>query len=142
MMSSDLEQAVGAPAAGRWFSSRHSAPAVARRFARDFLSEAGASQRCQQVSELLVSELVTNAVVHARTTARVWIAVADGVARIEVKDDGPGEPKLREPGEDGGWGLWLVDWLAQSWGVIPREEDPEGHAKTVWFTVSVTAQEL
>jgi anti-sigma regulatory factor (Ser/Thr protein kinase) len=136
MMSSELEQVTGVPATGRQFSRSRTAPAVARRFVRDFLADAGASARCQQVGELLVSELVTNALVHARTSTRLWVCVADGVARVEVTDDGPGSPRLRAPGLEGGYGLWLTDTLAQSWGVTHRDDAPD---KTVWFTVPLAA---
>jgi serine/threonine-protein kinase RsbW len=135
-MHSDLGQASGAPTTGRRFGASRRAPAIARRFTRDFLAETGAGQRCQQAGELIVSELVTNAIVHARSTARLWISIADGMARIEVTDDGPGDPVLRDPGPDGGYGLWLTDMLAQSWGVI-RAGDGD---KTVWFTVPVAGR--
>jgi anti-sigma regulatory factor (Ser/Thr protein kinase) len=130
-MSPDLGQATGVPATGWRFSASRRAPAVARQFTRGFLADMGASQWSQQAGELMVSELVTNAVVHAKATARLWISVTDGVARIEVTDDGPGDPVLRDPGPDGGYGLWLTDMLARSWGVI-RHGDP---GKTVWFTI-------
>jgi serine/threonine-protein kinase RsbW len=133
-MSSDLGQVTGAPATGRQFGASRRAPAVARRFTRDFLDEMGAGQWCQQAGELIVSELVTNAIVHAKSTARLWISIAGGVARIEVTDDGPGEPVLRDPGPDGGYGLWLTDTLAQSWGVA-HAIGADGGDKTVWFTV-------
>ncbi|HEX6523069.1 MAG TPA: ATP-binding protein [Streptosporangiaceae bacterium] len=61
--------------------------------------------------------------------------VTGGTARIEVSDDGPGIPQLREPGHDhGGYGLWLVDWLAQAWGISSRDST----GKTVWFTLPVS----
>lgn len=108
---------------------------MARRCARKFLADADADRHCQHVAELLVSELVTNAVVHARTTARMSVSVTGGIARIEVSDDEPGQPVLRELDQDpGGFGLWLVEWLAESWGVIPDES-----GKTVWFTVPLSA---
>jgi anti-sigma regulatory factor (Ser/Thr protein kinase) len=138
MMSSELDQVIGAPATGRQFGRSRTAPAVARRFVRDFLADAGASARCQQAGELLVSELVTNALVHARTSARLWVTVTDGIARVEVTDDGPGQPVLRDPGPDGGYGLWLTDTLARSWGVS-RDDVPGEHGKTVWFTVPLAA---
>ena len=138
-MGSELDQLTGPPATGRRFSSNPTAPALARRFARGFLADAGAGARCQQVAELLVSELVTNALVHAQTTARLWITVIHGVARVEVTDDGPGQPVQRDPGPDGGYGLWLTDTLARSWGVTRPGDTPAKPGKTVWFTVPLTA---
>jgi anti-sigma regulatory factor (Ser/Thr protein kinase) len=103
-----------------------------RRRSRDFLAGTGAGHHCQQVAELLVSELVTNAVTHARTTAGLSVSVTGSTARIEVTDDGPGQPELRDPDPGhGGYGLWLVDWLARSWGV----NTGNGQDKTVWFTL-------
>ena len=134
-MGSELDQVTGAPTTGRSFSRSRTAPAVARRFVRDFLADAGANVRCQQVGELLVSELVTNALVHARTSARLWISLTDGDARVEVTDDGPGQPRMRVPGPDGGYGLWLTDTLARSWGVTHPDGTPGSSGKTVWFTV-------
>jgi anti-sigma regulatory factor (Ser/Thr protein kinase) len=136
MRSPEPDQVTGAPSTGRAFSRSRTAPAVARRFVRGFLGDAGANARCQQVGELLVSELVTNALVHARTSARMWVSVTDGVARVEVTDDGPGHPRLRVPGPDGGYGLWLTDMLATSWGATCHDDAP---GKTVWFTVPLVA---
>lgn len=112
------------------FGPGRGAPALARRFIRDFLMGTGADARCRQVAELLASELVTNAVTHASSTARLSAELDDGSARIAITDDGPGRLRLREPDDGGGYGLWLVDWLARSWGW-----DRTGRGKTVWFTV-------
>jgi anti-sigma regulatory factor (Ser/Thr protein kinase) len=82
---------------------------------------------------LLVSELVTNSVQHAQVAAEDSIVLAvsfsDKTVRVEVRDDGPGfEPPSAPPPEDAdaGWGLFLVEQLADAWGV-------EG--KTVWFEI-------
>lgn len=134
MMSSDLDQATGVRVAGRQLGASRRAPAVARRFTRGLLADVGASAWCQQAGELMASELVTNALVHAHSAVRLWISIADGMARIEVTDDGPGDPVLRDPGEGGGFGLWLTDTLAGSWGVTHAVGDA---GKTVWFTISL-----
>lgn len=81
---------------------------------------------------LLVTELVTNSVRHTeapKITLRV--AVGKGAVLTEVTDEGPGfDPEaLGEAGGDScGWGLFLVERLAQSWGV--RDD---GGSKRVWF---------
>jgi anti-sigma regulatory factor (Ser/Thr protein kinase) len=134
MMNSDLDQATGVRIAGRQLGANRRAPAVARQFTRDFLADFGASAWCQQAGELVASELVTNALVHAHSAARLWISIADGIARIEVTDDGPGDPVLRDPGPEGGFGLWLTDTLAQSWGITHATGDA---SKTVWFTIAL-----
>jgi anti-sigma regulatory factor (Ser/Thr protein kinase) len=133
-MSSGLDQATGVRITGQQLGASRRAPAVARQFTRGFLADLGASEWCQQAGELMASELVTNALVHAHSAARLWISVADGLARIEVTDDGPGEPVLRDPGPAGGYGLWLTDTLAQSWGVTSAAGNL---GKTVWFTISL-----
>jgi anti-sigma regulatory factor (Ser/Thr protein kinase) len=130
MMSAGLEQETGIRITGRQLGASRHAPAAARQFTRGFLADMGASTWCQQAGEL-----VTNALVHAKSAARLWISIADGIARIEVTDDGPGDPVLRDPGPEGGYGLWLTDMLAQSWGVISAAGD---FGKTVWFTISLS----
>lgn len=86
-------------------------------------------------AELLTTEVVTNAVRHAELDPSQEIVVrivADGYVRVEVADPGPPfEAVLRRPGSDSsGWGLFLVNAVATSWGV-----EPEGSGKTVWFEV-------
>ena len=62
------------------------------------------------------------------------MSITSSTARIEVSDDGSGQPVLREPGHDhGGNGLWLVGWLAQAWGTGP--------GVTVWLTLPLTGAE-
>ena len=75
-------------------------------------------------ARLLVSELVTNSVRHGEgaRSAEVGfrVAVAAEVMRIEVSDAGAGfEPSARVAGQDeaSGWGLFLVEQLADRWGV-------------------------
>jgi len=79
---------------------------------------------------LAVSELATNAVLHARTTFEVRLGFGADCVRIEVAD---GDPTIPEPGSPdlldvSGRGLLLVAGIAERWGVEPR---PRG--KTVWF---------
>ena len=74
---------------------------------------------------LLVSELVTNSVMHAdgaEGPIRVQVGVLPHVVRIEVTDGGPGfeaapAPARRREASGGGFGLHLVDRLASRWGV-------------------------
>jgi anti-sigma regulatory factor (Ser/Thr protein kinase) len=83
--------------------------------------------------DLLVTELATNGVKHAQVSSggnRVTLdaRVDPHVLRVEVRDRGEGfEPAPRvERAEPGGWGLLLVEGIAERWGV---ERDPT----TVWF---------
>jgi anti-sigma regulatory factor (Ser/Thr protein kinase) len=85
---------------------------------------------------LLLSELVTNAVRHSGAPAGakvgVRVSVTSGRVRAEVTDPGRGfEPSPRQKGrlEAGGWGLHLVDRLADRWGV------DRGQPVRVWFEI-------
>jgi anti-sigma regulatory factor (Ser/Thr protein kinase) len=85
---------------------------------------------------LLLSEVVTNAVRHsgAPSGAKIGLAVAvtAGRVRAEVTDGGRGfEPTPRDKSqlEAGGWGLHLVDRLADRWGV------DRGRSVRVWFEI-------
>lgn len=73
---------------------------------------------------LLVSELVTNSVRHARSgegdELELEVSVSGGLIHVCVTDHGPGfEASSRTPGDDpgSGWGLFLVEQLADRWGV-------------------------
>lgn len=85
--------------------------------------------------ELLVSEVVTNAVVHgsARDPLRVCVTLDDDAIRVEVANSGAGfvpAPRALEPDEVGGWGLYLVERLARAWGVT------SGERTKVWFELA------
>jgi anti-sigma regulatory factor (Ser/Thr protein kinase) len=88
-------------------------------------------------ASLVVSELVTNAVVHARTPLEVRVLVAGDRVRIEVHDQTAGQPRRRSPTTHatGGRGLRMVEALCHAWGV---ETDADGAGKTVWAEVAVS----
>ena len=80
---------------------------------------------------LVASEIVTNAIVHARTGAHLTFRrVASDEVELAVTDHGAGDPQMRRPGDDqtGGRGLQIVDALSSSWGV--RHDGPD--ETTVW----------
>ena len=81
---------------------------------------------------LLVTELVSNSVRHARSeTVVLKIAVGRSAVLTEVTDEGPGfDPVQAGPSstKDSGWGLFLVERLAHRWGVVQ-----DGDATRVWF---------
>ena len=84
---------------------------------------------------LLVSELVTNSVKHAHVSEEdsVYLDVKMNgpVVRVEVRDSGPGfdRPSTGPPNDrDEGWGLFLVEQLADQWGV-------ERERQAVWFEI-------
>lgn len=90
--------------------------------------------------DLLVTELATNGVKHARTVDGNRITldahVEPGLLRVEVRDGGHGfehERRRADRTEPGGWGLMLVDGLADRWGI---EGEP---STTVWFEIASRA---
>lgn len=105
-------------------------PRAAReRAARELEGWGNAESR--QAVLLLISELVTNAVVHAGSTVRVDLAVQDGgLVLVKVHDESPDQPvgRRQRADEQGGRGLHLVELLASRWGV---QGDSTG--KSVWF---------
>lgn len=80
---------------------------------------------------LVVSELVTNVVRHARTDGVVELWSCPGEVRIEVHDAASAVPQMRASvGPDGGFGLRIVDRVPTAWG-----HRPSRHGKTVWAVV-------
>jgi anti-sigma regulatory factor (Ser/Thr protein kinase) len=85
-----------------------------------------------EILRLLVTELVTNSVRHARAdTVLLRVLIGKSAVRTEVTDAGPGF----DPDEVGslssdrtGWGLFLVERLATRWGVRRN-----GDGTSVWF---------
>lgn len=103
---------------------------VIRRFAVQACAELGLDD-CADTVALLVSEVATNAVLHAYgREVRVRIAVHGGRLRVEVDDSSPEMPVGRgaEDGDQDGRGLALVAALSDLWGVRAQ---PGG--KTFWF---------
>jgi anti-sigma regulatory factor (Ser/Thr protein kinase) len=85
---------------------------------------------------LLVSEVVTNAIVHAQTSLVVTVKVRGQAIRVEVHDDSPSLPVLVQAAshEAGGRGMAILDRLADDWGVYTEPLD----GKTVWFEVGLS----
>lgn len=113
------------------FPAQPASVSAARRFVTETLVEAGMTSVLDD-ARLLVSELVTNAVVHAATDFRVSIHVLAGHLYVEVRDGDPTDLSAqRESGAPAlsGGGLRIVGRLAGSWG--SRVED---HGKVVWFS--------
>lgn len=100
----------------------------ARQFTRDLCIDAGCDELVGDAS-LVVTELVTNAVIHAATPSELRLRYADGVLRIEVADGNSSRPFQRIPtaGDEGGRGLLLVDTLSRAWGC-----DADDTGKIVW----------
>ncbi len=84
----------------------------------------------RDVCLLLVSEAVTNAVLHAGTEVAVTCRTGHGWVRVEVRDWSPVVPMPRDYGSHAGTGrgIKLIDQLSSSWGV-----EQAGDQKVVWF---------
>ena len=104
--------------------------AIARRFVNDTLTRWGWVHRDDDVVQLLVSELVTNALVHARSDVRLDVGHHRDRLRVSVEDRSTRQPAQREQRtwSVDGRGLQLVDALAADWGVTQTRR-----GKSVWF---------
>ncbi|MFF4214295.1 ATP-binding protein [Streptomyces sp. NPDC001796] len=109
-------------------------------YAWGWLPAATADQRAAAEDVLLVvSELVTNACLHAEGPEELWIACDNKVLRIEVSDRGSGQPAPRTPhraGRPGGHGMFIVQRLCLDWGVV---RTPGVAGKTVWAELGAPA---
>lgn len=110
---------------------------AARRFA---LSQLGAvSGDVRDVVAVMVSELATNALLHADTAFVVDVVVDDGVDEIvvAVHDGGDGQPVVQDPDptDTHGRGLRIVASLADRWGTGRSDQEP---GTVVWFAVRRT----
>ncbi|MFF9277551.1 ATP-binding protein [Streptomyces griseosporeus] len=119
---------------------------LARDFARQalyawgWLPAATADQRAAAEDVLLVvSELVTNACLHAEGPQAMEISCDNKVIRVEVSDRGTGQPAPRTPhraGRPGGHGMFIVQRLCLDWGVV---RTPGVAGKTVWAELGAPA---
>jgi len=112
----------------------------ARRFAHEALEQHDLEDLTQAV-ELVVSELATNATVHARTPFSVTMCGDDDAVVVQVRDQSSTLPLPAAPafGEDriarvGGRGLGLVSHFSSDWGVRPGAKSD---GKTVWATFHI-----
>jgi anti-sigma regulatory factor (Ser/Thr protein kinase) len=122
------------PLISRSFKADRTAPRAARHALDELDSHIDPELRDD--IRLLVSEVVTNAVIHAqpKTAGDVALDVwaSEDVVRVVVSDRGPGFVADNPPrsGERSGWGLMMVDRLADRWGV----ELDDG--TEVWFELT------
>lgn len=118
----------------RRFAGQPGSVAAARRFAGEVL--AGLPADTVDDVSVMVSELTTNALLHAATDFDITIDHADGLVRVEVIDSGRGTPTMQWPQTDElhGRGLHIVEELSDDWG-ISRSADHIG--KSVWFSLAL-----
>ena len=108
----------------------------ARDFAMEVLADLAPEDAADDVA-LALSEVVTNAVLHAGTTIQVSVAVGRDLVRVEVADGSPRVPSARDYASTSGTGrgLRLVAALTARWGV-----DVRSAGKAVWFEVYLTPE--
>ena len=121
-------------------AARRTSVAEARHRSLAWLAQHPVAREATQTAVLVVSEFVTNAVVHTGSTViSCTLQLGSGLLRVEVTDQGTGRtsPMLRHAAADdvGGRGLVLVNAVAEAWGAFPAV--PCGW--TVWATMRVTA---
>lgn len=107
----------------------------ARVLVRGNLRSWGVAEECISIVELLTSEAVSNAVLHAAPPVHVMLRHGDPGVRVEVVDSRPELhiPSAPHPDQTGGRGLWLIQMLATRWG-----HRGHGQGKVVWFDVGST----
>lgn len=99
----------------------------ARRFASATLAEWGCDAQFADDVQLVVYELVANALLHTDSAPGLALLLTGSRLRVEVVDESAVAPSKRAGGDDGGWGLRLVESLAVSWGT-----ERDGVGKRVW----------
>lgn len=115
-------------------SSDLDAPSLARRFVADHAGDLPVS--LVRDAELLVSEIVTNAIRHGEPAVSLRLRVDPPGIGVAVHDHGDfslmpaGDTPVPDVGEPGGRGLLIVRTVASEWGIDPSDPQP---GKTVWF---------
>jgi|SRR5579884_1347883 len=110
------------------------APAQVRTWLRERFAEWELPDSLDDL-QVVVSELVTNAVLHARSTVGVEVSAGEGLIEVAVADFDDRPPEVRQPDEErdeGGRGLVLVSALSDEWGVSHR-----ARGKQIWVRVPV-----
>lgn len=111
------------------------APASAREAADEWLAANGVVAEVRQDILLAISELVTNAITHARSAPVLVMTLLPECLRLEVTDNSAQAPRLRPLADaTGGFGLRLVGQVTDRWGWAPT---PGG--KAVWAEFSLVS---
>ena len=124
------------PTASASFEPEPASVGSARRFAVGRL-QAPTVEHLQDDVRTVVSELATNAVLHARTPFTITVQVDDAGVRVSVTDASPARPRSPRHGDVAGTtgrGLRIVAELSADWGVEVRSD-----GKTTWCLLTATA---
>ena len=105
--------------------------------ARDFARRSGCTDHALDLLDdalLLISELVTNSILHGGPPIVLAIVCDGDGLHVRVRDGSRAEPVLADRGDhaESGRGITLVDLLSSTWGVEPVEDD-YGTGKETWF---------
>ena len=129
-----VDEALGARAGDGHYELRveldfsPTAPRVARRRVATWLSDVACSESTKADAVLVVSELVTNAILHGRSAPILTATFDDGRLRLEVEDSNTASPQQRLVTDHrGGYGLHIVAQISDAWGA---RSTPNG--KVVW----------
>jgi anti-sigma regulatory factor (Ser/Thr protein kinase) len=112
------------------FPAQASAPQAARRFVAEALRECEHEEQLVTDAQLVVTELATNAIVHAGSPFVVVMRVEHAAVRLTVRDKSRAQPRVRGTGHrarSGGRGLHVVAALTREWGVEATDD-----GKAVW----------
>jgi anti-sigma regulatory factor (Ser/Thr protein kinase) len=115
-----------------WDAGTH-APGYARALVSSFLVR-NDLQELIPTATLLVSELVTNSVLHAGGRIGLHACWNNPTLRVEVRDRSRAPARLRDQHEEGGRGLQIVDELATNWASEPSRDN----GKVTWFEIKRT----
>jgi anti-sigma regulatory factor (Ser/Thr protein kinase) len=110
--------------------------ARARRFIVDLCKATRMPAELCETAALLVSELVTNAVIHGKTSATIEVHRPPDTLRVSVRDDNPVLPAIGDHPKltaESGRGMQIVSVLADAWGV-----EKLGSGKAIWFELRVS----
>jgi anti-sigma regulatory factor (Ser/Thr protein kinase) len=132
------EELLGRPPLALDLPAHAASPSVARAWLHTIAATTALPAGLVSDATLVLSELVTNAVVHAATDVHVSIELYDDTGiHLEVGDDTSALPQVRvsEPEHIGGVGMRIVDQLVASWGVRPI-----GPGKIVWADLAVVME--
>lgn len=125
----------------RIFEFRLQAEPTAAGAARDILEAVGSDlpEPILLDAKLLATEVVTNAIRHARGTQALIVRIRrNNYVRVEVVDQGPmfaPQPPTTSTRAESGRGLMVVDRVANAWGVEPDEA-----GKKVWFELAASGR--